>query len=68
VNVHPAEFGTALQSRKDLAGIQPMVRVERTLDALLLCEVNLVEHGVHEVAFLDANAVLASQDAADLDA
>src|SRR4051812_20676336 len=36
VHVHAAQFGTAVQGRKDLAGIQKPLGVERTFEALLL--------------------------------
>jgi hypothetical protein len=45
-----------------------MVGVEGAFDAHLLIEVDLAEHLRHQVAFLDADAVLAGQHAADLDA
>src|SRR5690348_8098016 len=53
---------------EDLAGIEQAARIEGAFQALLLIEVDLVEHGRHEVALFDANAVLARQHAADLDA
>ena len=42
--------------------------VERAFQALLLVQIRLVEHHRHQVALLDAHAVLAGQHAADLDA
>jgi hypothetical protein len=54
--------------REHLAGIeQTLVGVEGAFDALLV-EVDLAEHFRHQVALLDADAVLAGQHAADLDA
>src|SRR3546814_5305418 len=38
------------------------------LHALLLLQVGLAEHRAHEIALLDADAMLAGQHAADLDA
>ena len=67
VDVQAAELGAAVQLRKDLAGVEDLGGVEGALDALLLVQVVLVEHHRHQVA-LDADAVLAGQHAADLDA
>ena len=52
--------------RKHLAGIEQPVRVEGAFQPLLVREVGFVEHLAHQVALLDADAVLAGQDAADL--
>ena len=68
VHVHAAELGAAVQRREDLAGIEQALAVERAFEALLLVEVDLREHDRHEVAFLDADAMLTGQHAADLDA
>ncbi len=57
MNMHAAQFGAAVQLREHLARVQQAVRVEGAFQALLLCEVSLVEHRVHEVALFDADAV-----------
>ena len=54
--------------REDLAGIEQVVRIEGAFDAHLLVEIDLGEHLRHQVALLDADAMLAGQHAADLDA
>src|SRR5450756_583534 len=68
MNVHAAEFGATVQGRKHLAGIEQALGVEGAFDPLLLVEVDLAEHLAHQVALLDADAMLAGQDAAELDA
>src|SRR5476651_2387250 len=68
VDVHAAEFGAAVQLWKYLAGIQQALVVEGAFQPLLLGEIDFGEHRGHQVALLDADAVLAGQDAADLDA
>jgi hypothetical protein len=45
-----------------------VVRIEGAFDPHLLVEVGLAEHFRHQVALLHADAVLAGQHAADLDA
>src|SRR5918911_2839126 len=67
-HVHAPQLGAAVQRRKDLAGIEELLRVEGAFDAFLLRQIDLVEHGRHEVALLDADTVLAREHAADLDA
>src|SRR5690625_4129147 len=67
MDVHAAQFGAAVQLREDLARVQQVVRVERALHPLLLLEVDLVEHGGHEVALFHPYPVFAGQDAADRD-
>ena len=44
------------------------MRVERAFQPLLLVEVDLRKHFRHQIALLDADAVLAGQHAAELDA
>src|SRR4051794_28567804 len=68
VDVDTAKLGAAMQRRKHLAGIEQALRVERAFQPLLLVEVDLREHLRHQIAFLDADAVLAGQDAAEFDA
>ncbi len=68
VHVHPAQLGAAVQLGEDLARVEDLGRVEGAFDPLLLGEVVLVEHGLHQVALLDADAMLAGEHAADLDA
>src|ERR1700722_19862330 len=66
MHVHAAEFRAAAKLREYLARIEQAVRVEGAFQPLLLIEVILVEHGVHEIALLDADSVLAGQNAADV--
>src|SRR5260221_12728838 len=68
MDVHAAELGAAMELRKYLAGIEQTVGVEGAFEAQLLVEVDLVEHDRHEVALLNADAVLAGENATDLDA
>ena len=68
MNMQPAEFGAAVQLRENFSGIEQAFGVERTLHPLLLIEVDLREHHRHQVALLHADAVLAGEHAADLDA
>src|ERR1700720_4229681 len=68
MDMDAAELGAAMELREDLAGIEQPVGVEGAFEAQLLIEIDLVEHDRHEVALLDADAVLAGEDAADLDA
>ncbi len=58
-----AQLGAAPELGEDLAGVQQMVRIERTLQAHLLVEVDLGELHAHQVALLDADAMLAGQHA-----
>ena len=66
MDVHTPEFGTAVQGWKHFAGIEETIGVKRTLDALLLIEIVLVEHCTHKISFLDTNAVLTGQHPAHL--
>ena len=68
MDVEAAEFGAAVQLWKHLAWIEPIVRVERAFQPLLVRQVALVEHSPHQIALLDPDSVLAGQDTADLDA
>src|SRR5438132_5050210 len=68
VHMHAAELGATVQGRKHLSGIEQALGVEGAFQALLLVEVNLAEHLRHQVALLDADAVLAGEHAAELDA
>ena len=54
--------------REHLAGVEQPGRIEGAFHPLLLLEVGLGEHHRHQVALLDADAVLAGQHAADFDA
>src|SRR5262249_52022253 len=54
--------------REDLGRVEKPVRVERQLEADLLVEIGLVELRRHQVALLDADAVLAGEAAAGLHA
>lgn len=68
MDVHAAELGAAVQGRKHLSGIEQALRVEGAFQTLLLVEVDLAEHFRHQIALLDADAVLAGEHAAELDA
>ena len=68
MDVDTPEFGAAMQGGKHLARIEQTLGVERTLQPLLLGEIDVAEHFRHEVAFFDADAVFAGQHAAKLDA
>src|SRR5579864_7703686 len=68
MNMHAAQLGAAVQLREQLAGVEQPLRIEGAFEALLLVQVNLVEHGRHEIALLDADAMLAGENTADLDA
>src|SRR5271168_1141218 len=68
MDMHAAELSAAVQGRKHLAGIEQASRVERAFEPLLLVEIDLAEHFRHQIPFLDADAMLASKDAAKLDA
>src|SRR6478672_7760451 len=68
MDVHAAEFGAAMQGRKHLAGVEQALRVEGAFQPLLLIEIDLAEHLAHQIALLDADAVLAGEHAAKLDA
>ena len=66
--MHTPEFGAAAQLRKHFSGIEQAGVVEGAFQPLLLGEIDLVEHHVHQVALFHAYAMLAGQHAADLDA
>ena len=66
--MHAAQFGASTQCRKDFTRIESVVGVERAFYTLLLGEICFGKHRVHEVAFLDANAVFTSEYAFDLNA
>ena len=68
MDMHFAVFGTAMQRRKHLAGVEPVLGIEGAFQTLLLLQIHLGEHFRHQVAFLHAYAMLASQHAADRDA
>ena len=68
MDMHAAQFGAAAKLREHLAGIEQALGIEGAFQPLLLVEIDLVEHLGHQVALLDADAVLAGQHAADLDA
>src|SRR3954452_13744732 len=68
MDVDAPEFGAAMQRRKHFAGVEQPLAVERALEPLLLGQIGFVEHFRHQVALLDADAMLPRQHAADLDA
>ena len=61
-------LGAAMQRRKHFAGIEAVRRIEGAFDAHLLLQIRLVEHLAHQIALLDADAMLARQHAADRNA
>ena len=56
----------ALQ-REDLGRVQPPAGIEGRAHAHLLREIDLAELERHQIAFLDADAMLAGETAADFD-
>src|SRR5690349_10015471 len=68
MDVHAPELGAAMQHREHLAGVEQAFGIERAFQALLMRKVDLGEHLAHEVALLDADAVLAGQHTAHTDA
>jgi prevent-host-death family protein len=60
-DVEAAELGAAVELRENLARVEDLGWVERALHALLLVQIVLVEHHRHQVAVLDADAVLAGR-------
>jgi len=68
VHMHPPALGAAVQPGEHLAGVQQAVGVKGALDLLLAQQVGLAELVFHQVAVLDADAVLTGQHAADIDA
>lgn len=68
MNVHPAEFGTAMQRREDLAGIEQLRRIKGAFHALLVRQIRFGEHLGHQVPLFHPDAVLAGQHTAHLDA
>ena len=61
------ELGAAMQLRKYLTRVEQAVGIECAFQALLMRQVAFVKHRPHQVTLFDADPVLASQDAADLD-
>src|SRR5690349_20706919 len=61
------QLGAAMQLRKDLAGIEQPIGVKGAFEALLMGQIAVVEHRRHQIALFDADPVLPSQHAADLD-
>src|SRR5438067_9403223 len=68
MDMKTAELGAAMQLWKDLARVEQAIRIESAFEALLVCEVALVEHRSHEVALFDADPVLSGQHSTDFDA
>src|SRR5436309_3021509 len=67
MDMDAAEFGAAVQGWKHLSRIEQPLRVERAFQPLLLVEIDFVEHLAHQVALLDADAMLPGQHPAKLD-
>jgi len=68
VHVHRAELGAAVQGRHGAAGVQEALGVEGGLETVEGLELGRAELHAHRVELLDADAVLAGDRAADLDA
>src|SRR6476469_820635 len=68
MDVHPAELGAAGKRRNALARIQQRLGVECALDAEKALEHHRRKLRAHAADLLDANTVLASDRAADVDA
>ena len=68
MHVKAAELSTAMQLREHLAWVKQAIRVESAFQTLLMRQVGFVEHCFHKIAFFDADTVLTSQHAANLDA
>src|SRR4029077_9056628 len=68
VNMHATKLGAAMQGREHFAGIEQAQGIKRAFQPLLLVKIDLAEHLAHQVALLDADAMFAGQDAAELDA
>src|ERR1700733_13819184 len=66
MDVHAAAFSAAAELWNLLARIEQAFRIESAFKPHLLIEVDLVEHRVHEIALLDADPMLARQNAADV--
>jgi hypothetical protein len=67
VHVHAAELGAAVQGRHGLAWIEQPVLVECRFHSMKGFELDRLELHAHRVDFLDADAVLAGDGAADVD-
>src|SRR5437762_6557250 len=50
MDVHAAKFGAAMKRRKHFARVQQSLRVEGTLQPLLLVEIDIAKHLRHQVA------------------
>src|SRR5258707_13380509 len=66
MHMHSAEFSATAELRKHLARIEQAVRIEGAFQPLLLIEVDLVEHRVHEIALLENDPLLPCQNAANV--
>ena len=67
LDVHAAEFGTAVQGREHLAGIQQAQRVKSLFNAMKQGQLVSTELNTHFVYFLYTNTVFAGDGAAPLD-
>ena len=68
MHMHAPQFSAAVQRRKDLAGVEQQFGIEGAFDPLLLLEIGFAEHVRHQVSLFNADAMLAGQHPADLDA
>ena len=68
VHMHVTELGAARQGRHRLAGVEQATGIEGRLDGVELGQFEGIELHAHLVDLLDADAVLASNGAADLHA
>src|SRR5262249_14917798 len=67
MHMHAPKLRAAVQRRKHLAGIEQALVVEGAFESLLLIEIGFRKHRRHQVALLDADAVLAGQYATHFD-
>src|SRR5579863_8369059 len=64
-DMHVAKFGATMQRREHFAGIEQAAIIEGAFHSLLMIEIDRGEHRRHEVALLNADAMLAGEHAAD---
>src|SRR5262249_46851550 len=65
---HAPQLGAAPEPGKHLPGIEQVVGIESAFHTHLLVEIDVGELLAHQVALLDADAVLPGQDPSDADA
>ena len=63
--MHLAKFGASVKGGENLSRIEPVLWIKGAFDTLLLFQIGLAEHGVHQITLFNTNPVFASQHAAD---